>query len=230
MWVIGDWGQLNPWNRTSGVKMVKGEDGLYTGVLTLPKGTRFDLKILKSTVEGTSGGSNVWSAVRYASVLNSHSSHDFGEFTDNLIPDGGFEEGQVKWSPAECMALNGTTPVSGANFLSVGGSENPTSCASNVFVVPPNQTLRFSGYIRTWQEAIRGTVTMKIVTPRQQTLFECVLVGNTPSDTSNAWHSFSKTFNSPNEPTECQIVLSNKVTTEVWWRRADFDSLSLVSP
>lgn len=88
MWILGDWGQAGPWSRISGVKMTKGEDGLYTGVLTLPKGTRFDLKILKSTVEGTSGGSNVWSAVRYASVLNSDSSHDFGEFVDNLIPNG----------------------------------------------------------------------------------------------------------------------------------------------
>lgn len=39
--------------------MTKGEDGVYTGVLALPKGTRFELKILKSTVDGTSGGNNV---------------------------------------------------------------------------------------------------------------------------------------------------------------------------
>lgn len=72
--------------------MTKGEDGVYTGVLTLPKGTRFDLKILKSTVDGTSGGNNVRSAVHYKSVLNSDASYDFGEFIDNLIPNGNFED------------------------------------------------------------------------------------------------------------------------------------------
>lgn len=100
MWIVGDWGQSEPWQRTSGVKMTKGEDGVYTDVLALPKGTRFDLKILKSTVDGTSGGENVWSAVRYKSVLNSDGRHDFGEFTDNLVPNGDFEEGAVKWTPA----------------------------------------------------------------------------------------------------------------------------------
>lgn len=92
MWIVGDWGQSEPRQRTSGVKMTKGEDGLYTGVLTLPKGTRFDLKILKSTVDGTSGENNVWSAAHYKSVLNSDASYDFGEFIDNLIPNGNFED------------------------------------------------------------------------------------------------------------------------------------------
>lgn len=92
MWILGDWGQSDPWQRTSGVQMAKGEDGVYTGVLTLPKGTRFDLKILKSTVDGTSGGVNVWSEVRYKSVLNSDAAYDFGEFIDNLIPNGSFED------------------------------------------------------------------------------------------------------------------------------------------
>lgn len=78
MWILGNWGQSGTWNRSSGVKMTKGENGLYTGILTLPKGTRFDLKILKSTVDGTSGGNNVWSAVRYKSVLNSSTAYDFG--------------------------------------------------------------------------------------------------------------------------------------------------------
>lgn len=210
--------------------MVKGDDDVYTGELSLPKGTKFDIKILKSTVSTTSGGANTWSAVRYASILNTPASHDFGEFTDNLIPHGNFDEGQVKRTPAECIVLNGNEPEGGANFLKVGGTGNLTSCASDVFAVPPNQTLRFSGYIRTWDASVRGTVTMKIVTPGQQTLFECVLAGKTPSDTTSYWRSFSKTFNSPNEPTECRIVLSNEAISEDWWRNAFFDSLSLVSP
>lgn len=96
MWVAGDWGQASPWSRDTGVMMVKGDDNVYTGELSLPKGTKFDIKILKSTVSTTSGGNNTWSAVKYASTLNKSASHDFGEFTDNLIPNGNFDEGQVK--------------------------------------------------------------------------------------------------------------------------------------
>lgn len=96
MWVVGDWGQASPWSRDTGVKMVKGENDVWSGELSLPKGTKFDIKILKSTVSTTSGGDNTWSAVRYESALNTSTSHDFGEFTDNLIPHGNFDEGQVK--------------------------------------------------------------------------------------------------------------------------------------
>lgn len=83
--------------------MVKGDNDVYTGELSLPKGTEFDIKILKSTVSTTSGGHNTWPAVRYASTLNTPTSHDFGEFTDNLIPNGNFDEGQVKWTPPEAI-------------------------------------------------------------------------------------------------------------------------------
>lgn len=48
------------------------------------RGTKF----VKSTVSTTSGGDNTWPAVRY---LNTSASHDFGEFTDNLIPNGNFD-------------------------------------------------------------------------------------------------------------------------------------------
>lgn len=137
MWVVGDWGQASPWSRDTGVQMVKGENDVYTGELSLPKGTKFDIKILKSTVSTTSDGDNTWSAVKYASTLNTSASHDFGEFTDNPPPNGNFDEGQVKWTPAECIKLNGLTPNSGLNHLNVGG-DVPTSCASDVFVLPPN--------------------------------------------------------------------------------------------
>lgn len=85
-WVVGDWGQDQPWSRDTGVQMVKGANDVYTGELSLPKGTKFDIKILKSTVSTTSGGDNVWSAARYESTPNTSTSHGFGEFTDNLIP------------------------------------------------------------------------------------------------------------------------------------------------
>lgn len=103
MWIVGDWGQASPWSRASGVLMTKGDDDVYTGVLSIPKGTKFAIKILKSTVSTTSGGNNAWSAVRYASTLNTSAPHDFGEFTDNLIPNGNFDEGQVKWTPADAI-------------------------------------------------------------------------------------------------------------------------------
>nr|DAO91705.1 MAG TPA: ENDO-1,4-BETA-XYLANASE Y [Caudoviricetes sp.] len=223
MWVVGDWGQDSPWSRTTGVKMVKGDDDVYTGELSIPKGTKFDIKILKSTVSTTSGGDNTWSAVRYASTLNTSTSHDFGEFIDNLIPNGNFEEGKVKWTPAECINLNDAEPFDGKNVLVVG-AYNPTSCASDVFVIPPNQTLRLTGYARNFKSDIHGGVTMKVVTPQQQTLFEFSVAS------LNGWSQFSRTFETAGVPMECQIVLSNKTVGGDWHSLAYFDSLSLVSP
>lgn len=118
--------------------MVEGDNGVWTGELSLPKGAKFDIKILKSTVSTTSGGDNTWSAVKYASTLNTSTSHDFGEFTDNLLPNGNFDEGQAKWTPAECVQLDEDTSNSGLNFLSVGG-DKPASCTSDMFVLPPKQ-------------------------------------------------------------------------------------------
>ena len=223
MWVVGDWGQDLPWSRATGVKMVKGEDDVYTGELSLPNGTNFDIKILKSTVSTTSGGDNAWSAVRYASTLNMPTSHDFGEFTDNLIPDGNFEEGQVEWAPAECMTPVGK-PFDGGNVL---GPEYPISCSSAVFVLPPNQILRLTGYIRAFQSDIDGAVAVKVVTPQQQTLFEFSVAGDIAADTCR---QFSGTFKTADVPMECRIVLSDGHISQSGTRRAGFDSLSLVSP
>lgn len=226
MWVVGDWGQASPWSRDTGVQMVKGANDVYTGELSLPKGTKFDIKILKSTVSTTSGGGNTWSAVRYESTLNTSTSHDFGEFTDNLIPNGNFEEGQVKWAPAKCVKLNDSAPFDGKNVLSVGGDMYPTSCTSDVFVLPPNQTLRLTGYIKTFTEGIDGIVTMKVVTPQQQVLFELSEHGE-----QRVWSQFSRTFETANVPMECRIVLTNMHTGGTGaTSRVVFDSLSLVSP
>ena len=230
MWVVGDWGQASPWTRDTGVLMTKGDNGVYTGELSLPKGTKFDIKILKSTVSTTSGGDNAWSAVRYASTLNLSASHDFGEFTDNLIPNGNFEEGQVKWTPVKCI-VEKPNSLDGEYLLSVGGPYNPVSCASDVFVIPPNQTLRLTGYVRNWLKNISGTATMNIVTPQQETLFEFSVGGVQPS----SWIQFSKTFETSDVPMECKIVFTNNNpgkpdTSQSWETRLDFEKLSLVSP
>lgn len=136
MWICGDWGQASPWSRDTGVKMVKGDDDVYVGELSLPSGTKFDIKILKSTVSTTSGGDNAWSAVRHASTLNKSASYDFGEFTDNLVPSTSAKE--EKWTPVECMS--DPAAFGGKDVLAVGGN-HPASCTSDVFVLPPNQTL-----------------------------------------------------------------------------------------
>lgn len=167
MWVVGDWGQDRPWSRDTGVKMVKGEDDVYAGELSLPKGTKFDIKILKSTVSTTSGGDNTWSAVRYESILNMSTSHGFGEFTDNLIPSGNFDEGQVKWTPAEAIK-EVSTPQSGKNALSLGGDSGIASCSSDVSTIPPGQALRFGGHMLTHHPPIEGGVEMKTVAPQRQ--------------------------------------------------------------
>lgn len=219
MWLIGDWGQEDPWTRASGVQMVKGEDGLYTGVLTLQKGTRLDLKILKNPT----AGQLIWSATRYTSVLNSDGTYDFGEFVDNLVPNGSFDEGKVKWTPASGIGDDSAATANSApNVMHVGGA-NPTSTASDVFTLPPNQSMRLSGYFMTRHPVVEGVV--KIVTPQHHTLFEF----SNKTATSSTWVPFSKTFQTADTPTECQIVLSNQNTND-WSYRVDFDTLSIVSP
>lgn len=86
MWILGDWGQSSPWVRTSGVKMTKGEGGVYTGAVTMPKGTPFRLKVMKSTVDGTSGGVDVWTAASYSSVPNSTGAYDLENLPAILFP------------------------------------------------------------------------------------------------------------------------------------------------
>lgn len=219
MWIVGDWGQASPWSRASGVLMTKGDDDVYTGELSVPKGTKFDIKILKSTVSTTSGGNNTWSAVRYASTLNTSTSHDFGEFTDNLIPNGNFDEGQVKWTPANAIETSNDAN-SAPNLLHLGGTSDITSCSSDVFTIPPNQTLRLSGYLLTNHPPVEGGVVMKVVTPQQQTLFECGF-----NSSEGKFRQFSKTFKSMDVPIECQLTLSNDSVGD-----ALFDTISLVSP
>lgn len=199
--------------------MVKGANDVYTGELSLPKGTKFDIKILKSTVSTTSGGDNTWSAVRYASTLNTSTSHGFGEFTDNLIPNGDFEEGQVKWTPPEAI-LNNVTNESGKYSVRIGGKSSISSCSSDVFTIPPGQTLRLSGYVVTYDTPSEGVVAMKIVTPQHQTLFESRI------KSAGNYSQFSKTFESWSVPMDCQITLST-VGSDTQW--VGFDTLSLVS-
>lgn len=219
MWVVGDWGQDSPWSRDTGVKMVKGENHVYTGELSLPEGTEFDIRILKSTVSTTSGGDNTWSAVKYASTLNKSASHDFGEFTDNLIPNGNFDEGKVKWTPADAIQ-NNTPYVSYPWSVRVGGYTGISSCSSDVFTIPPGQTLSLSGYSLIHDESADSVaVTMKVVAPQQQTLFEF------KPEAGSKFHQFSKTFKSGDVPMDCQITLSNTDSGKY----AGFDSLSLVS-
>lgn len=218
MWICGDWGQASPWSRDTGVKMVKGEGDVYTGELSLPKGTKFDIKILKSTVSTTSGGNNTWSAVRYASTLNMSASHDFGEFIDNLIPNGNFDEGQVKWTPADKVVKNGTAN-SAPNVALLQKSE---SIISDAFVIPSNQTLRLTGYCKGWSVGEVGTVLIQVVSPQQEVLSESKVVVNAYAD----WNSFSRTFTTGGTSLECSIKLTNDDAPPGLL----FDSLSLVSP
>lgn len=219
---MGGWrlGQDSPWSRDTGVKMVKGANDVYTGELSLPEGTEFDIKILKSTVSTTSGGNNTWSAIKYASTLNKSASYDFGEFTDNLIPNGNFDEGRVKWTPADAL-VSDPPHMSGSWSVRVGG-DHVSSCSSDVFTIPPGQTLTLSGYAFRGDESADATV--KIVTPSGNTPFRFRL----EPEADFKYHQFSKKFKSWDVPVDCQITLSNdKVDTAR--QRAGFDSLSLVS-
>lgn len=218
MWILGSWGQSDHWNRASGVQMTKGEDGLYTGVLTLPKGTRFDIKILKSTVSTTSGGNNVWSASRYSSVLNTSASHDFGEFTDNLIPNGNFEGGEARWVPSDCI-IEREYAHEGGHFLAVG-DQYSNSVTSDTFVIPPNQDLRYSTYIQTWTANRLAKVMIKDV-DTHSVLFEAPI---RPQST-NQWIAFSGTFKTGGSPVTAQVVCTS--VDKVCFI---FDAMSLISP
>lgn len=218
MWMLGDWGQPTPWGRVSGLKMTKGENGVYTGVLTLPKGTRFRLKVMKSTVEGTSGGVNVWSATSYSSVLNSSGAYDFGEFTNNLIPNGRFEEGAVKWTPSDNI-ITRDYATNGGYFLDIGDQYSSTA-TSDTFVIPPNQDLRLSGYMYSWR--LDGAVIVEIKdVDTQSVLLKTVL----SAKKTYVWEAFSETFKTGGSPVAAQVVCTN-----VGESAHGLDDMSLVMP
>lgn len=211
MWVVGDWGQEDPWTQASGVRMTKGEDGLYTGVLTLPKGTRFDLKILKNPAAGTL----IWSATRYASVLNSDGSYDFGEFTDNLVPNGGFEGVKAQWTPANSIVARDNAH-GGGHILAV--SSRPVY--SDTFVIPPNQNLRCSYYVRSSVGGKYVSIEVKDV-DTQAVLFEKHQNPKLSFDSIPASGEF-KTGGSPVRA--CVVCTSYDGTT------FGFDDIAIVSP
>lgn len=211
MWILGDWGQSETWNRSSGVKMTKGENGVYTGVLTLPKGTKFDLKILKSTVDGTSGGDNVWSAVRYTSVLNSDSLHDFGEFAENLVPNGDFEEGAVKRTPSSCI-VERDYAISSSHCLAL--ADGVFKASSDTFVIPPNQTLKYATSFRTWATNVVASIKIEDVNTRS-ILFDASVA----PQAAEKWMPFAKWFKSGDVPVTARIILASKggfVFDDMW--------------
>lgn len=197
--------------------MVKDDNDVWTGNLTLPKGTKFEIQVMKSTVSTTSGGVNKWSATRYKSVLNTSASYDFGEFTNNLVPNGDFDEGQVKWTPTSSI-INRNYAESTPYLMLL---ERDMKCVSDVFTVPANQYLAFSGYARNADTtAGAATIAVESVEPHQQTLLEIDLRGGT-----DAWAPFSGSFNSGDVPTKCRVVATAVGTGS----RKCFDSLLLVS-
>lgn len=215
MWVVGDWGQDSPWSRDTGVKMVKGANDVYAGELSLPKGTKFDIKILKSTVSTTSGGDNTWSAVRYASTLNTSTSHDFGEFTDNLIPNGNLDKEQVGWTPDTVIKKNdmANTP---SNVIELSEGE---SVLSDVFTIPPSQTVRFTGYCTSVLE--KSLVSVQFVSPQNEILYDA----GTVTPYSGVWKPFRKTL----QPLEMPLTARVKLVNNKPGAPVLFDSMALVS-
>lgn len=215
MWVVGDWGQASPWSRATGVKMVKGANDVYTGELSLPKGTKFDIKILKSTVSTTSGGANAWSAVRYANTLNTSTSHDFGEFIDNFI-NGNLDGERVGWTPDTVIKKSDMAHTS-PNVIELSEGE---SVLSDVFTLPPNQpNIRFVGYCTSLLE--NSLVSVQLVSPQNDFLYN---VG-TVEPSSGVWKPFRKTFSKAFEtPVKMRVKLvNNKPDATVL-----FDSMALV--
>lgn len=198
--------------------MVKDKNDVWTGKLTLPKGTTFRLKVMKSTVESTSGGVNVWSATSYSSVLNSHGTYDFGGFTNNLIPNGNFEEGAVKWTPSGCI-IQRDYAIDGDYFLGIG-DQYPSTATSDTFVIPPNQDLRLSVYMYSWQLDGSSIIEVKDV-DTQSVLLKTVL----RAKKTYVWEAFSETFKTGSSPVAAQVVCTN-----VGVSAHGLDNMSLVMP
>lgn len=201
MWILGDWGQSQPWLRTSGVKMAKG--------------TPFRLKVIKSTVDGTSGGVNAWSAASYSSVLNSHGAYDFGEFITNLIPNGSFEEGAVKWTPSDCI-IERDYAHRGGRFLATGGSY-PNIAMSDTFAIPPNQDLRYATYVRV---SAANSLAIKDVNTHA-VLFKASIRPRS----ADRWIAISETFKTEGLPVTAQVVCTNVDKSSF-----AFDDMSLIRP
>lgn len=200
--------------------MVKGDDDVYTGELSLPRGTQFDIKILKSTVSTTSGGENKWSAVRYRSTLNLSASHDFGEFTDNLIPNGSFDEGLAKWTVTGSCTVNGNYFQTPPNSLLI--SDPSSYVTSDSFILPANQVMRLTGYVyNNADSTATGDVALEVVDG------DGVISRFTQKVNDAAqWTQFSKTFATGD--TARKVAVTLRVIAGTWGIR--FDSLSLVSP
>lgn len=180
----------------------------------LPKGTKFDIKILKSTVSTTSGGNNAWSAARYASTLNTSTSHDFGEFIDNFI-NGNLDEGHVGWTPDTVIKKNdmANTPP---NVIELSEGE---SALSDVFTLPPNQRVAFTGYCTSVLE--KGLVSVQFVSPQNEMLYDAGTWGSS----SGVWQPFKKTLQPHATPLKMRVKLvNNKPGATVL-----FDSIALVS-
>ena len=101
--------------------------------------------------------------------------------------------------------------------------ERGKKIVSDPFTIPAGQTLRLSGYVYHVSDASAvGTVSMKVVSPQNATLFEF----SKQVSSLNTWTQFSKTFKSGDTPLECKIELfaaSNEI-------RVAFDTLSLIAP
>lgn len=221
MWVLGDWGQSQPWQRTTGVKMTKDKNDVWTGKLTLPKGTQFEIQVMKSTVSTTSGGINKWSSTRYKSTLNMTASYDFGEFNTNLVPNGDFEGTEAQWTPAESIVARDNAH-GGGKILSIADVEwsGGLVASSDVFVIPPSQSLRFSFYVRVTKPIGEpADVSVKDV-DTQSILFKETLK---PTE-DGKWIAVSGAFKSDGTPVRAQIICQtygNGIFA--------FDDMSLVS-
>lgn len=220
IWVLGDWGQSQPWQRTNGVKMVKDKNDVWTGKLTLPKGTNFEIQVMKSTVSTTSGGVNKWSATRDKSTLNMTASYDFGEFTTNLVPNGDFEGGAVGWTPTDAIHEKDVAH-GGSHVLAVASWTDDTAVVtSDTFVIPPNQSLRCAFYVRAWEHpGKKVTLSVKDV-DTQSVVFEKTLQ---PSEIEK-WIAVAGAFKSGDTPMRAQVVCNTH-----GYGVFSFDDISLVS-
>lgn len=84
-------------------------------------------------------------------------------------PNGDFDEGRVRWTPAEAIRLGGgvfarTSP----NALRLGGNSGITSYSSDASTIPPGRKSRLSGYVINPNPSAESAVAMEIASPQRQ--------------------------------------------------------------
>jgi alpha-amylase len=128
LYVVGDWGQSNPWSRSSGV-LLSGSGSTYTGSVSVASGTSMKFRLVKVT----SAGKLVWDS-QSDRVVSSVS--------------GGVSLG-VSWDSSE-VTKDGSIPESGLTITGDGVSSGAVSVSKGSTLQLGTSLSSSDGSVVTW--------------------------------------------------------------------------------